>query len=99
MKSDARKSGDRALLAASVAVLLVSPDFLASDFIVHHELPNLLRLAQHRQLPILWVAVTASAYQATELREYQALNDPSRPLDSLTISELNKETRMVDYPI
>ena len=82
---------DRALLAASVAVLLVSPDFLASDFIVHHELPNLLRLAQHRQLPILWVAVTASAYQATELREYQALNDPSRPLDSLTISELNKE--------
>jgi hypothetical protein len=80
-----------ALRAARVVGLLVSPDFLASDFIHNQELPPLLEAAATSGVTILWVAVRASLYKETEIADYQAANDPARPLDLLPLSEANAE--------
>ena len=74
----------RALDSAVVAVLLVTPAFLNSDFIAQNELPPLLRAAERRNLTVVWIPITASVYAHTPIVEYQAAHDPNRPLDSLT---------------
>jgi hypothetical protein len=90
--NDWREEIERALASAKVAVLLVSPDYLASDFIAEHELPLLLRRAAEKDgLIIIWVAVRHAAYRETPLWNYQAVNDPGRPLNSLSPAELDTE--------
>ena len=73
-----------ALANSKVAVLLVSPDFLASDFIHEHELGPLLKEAEQGGVKILWVPVRESAYKQTPLKNYQAVLDPGKPLAGMT---------------
>jgi hypothetical protein len=72
-----------AIQRASVAILLVSPDFLASDFIDKNELPPLLQAAKADGLRILWVPITDSLYRQTSLEKFQAASDPAKPLEGL----------------
>jgi hypothetical protein len=73
-----------ALANSKVAVLLVSPDFLASNFIYEYELGPLLKEANRGGVTILWVPIYASAYKQTELEKYQSVLDPNKPLGSLS---------------
>jgi hypothetical protein len=85
-----RPAIQKALHDATVAVLLVTKDFLASDFIVNHELPVLLERARKKELRLAWIAVGHSGYQATPLAHFQALNDPQRPLETLRPAQRNQ---------
>ena len=57
-----------ALTNTKVAVLLVTSDFIASDFIHEYELGPLLNEAKQGGVRILWVPVRASSYEETALR-------------------------------
>src|SRR5581483_1527501 len=80
-----------AIDTAKVAVLLVSANFLASDFIARHELTPILKAAEKEGVTILWVAVSHCLYQYTEIAPYQAVNNPAEPLSSLTPTKRDRE--------
>ncbi len=78
-----------ALEAASVAVLLISADFLASDYVQSEELPALLKAAEQRGLLILQVIVSPSRFERTQLAQLQAVNSPAEPL--INMNEYQRE--------
>jgi len=91
---------DGALSRASVAVLLVSADFLASDFIAEAELPVLLAAAEKRGVVVLPVIVGASEFASVPaLAQFQAVNSPDRPLVALRQNDrdevLNKVAKTI----
>lgn len=70
---------------AIIAVLLVSTDFLASNFIRDNELPPLLKAAEANGTLILPIIVSPCRFTSTEeLKDFQAVNDPK-----ITLSEVN----------
>jgi hypothetical protein len=79
---------ERALANASVAVLIVTADFLASNFIVDNELPPLLKNAAESGVRIIPVIAKPCRFSRdADLRNFQAINDPSRALTNLTEGE------------
>jgi hypothetical protein len=73
---------DEALSTAAAAVLLLSPSFFASRFIVDHELPVLLAAAERGELKVFPVVLAACAHERVT-GTVQAVNDPGRPLQTL----------------
>lgn len=78
----------RALDKATVAVLLVSADFLASDFINDHELPTLLQTAATKGTRILPLIVRPCGFYRTPiLKDFQTVNGDRVPASELSPSK------------
>jgi hypothetical protein len=80
-----------ALVRASIAILLVSDHFLASDFIAENELPPLLKRAEENGVRIIWIPISSCLYHHTPISEYQAACDPAKPLDGRSEPEWKSE--------
>ena len=74
---------EQALTACKVAVLLVTPEFVASDFITKSELPRILAAERRGALKLHWLAIVPCAWDTLSLSSIQAANNPNRPLASL----------------
>jgi internalin A len=84
------KEIETALAAAQIAILLVSPNFIASDFIYTNELPPLLDAAQDQGVKILWIPISHSSYKEMDFSKYQSAHNPSQPLNSLPDHEQDR---------
>ncbi len=86
---DLWRAGIRAAIDnAAASVLLISADFLASDFVVSEELPPLLRRAERagtRIIPIIVGPCRLSSYP--DLACFHAVNPPTTPLNKLPYAD------------
>lgn len=83
-----------ALEKSVIAILLISADFLASDFIVDNELPPLLKAAEEKGKVILPLIVKPCRFTSDEnLSKFQAINDPKHAMSKL--NENDKEEMYV----
>ena len=79
----------KALHESDAAILLISQDFLASDYIANNELPQLLSAANERGLRIFPVIVSSAYLKDSPLMKFQAVNAPTSPLDTLDRAKQN----------
>jgi hypothetical protein len=83
-KDEIQKALDR----SNAAVLLISADFLASDFIIKNELPPLLSMAEEKGTKIIPVILKPCRFARDKLLQiFQAINDPSKPMVKLNEGE------------
>lgn len=79
---------ERALDKSAIAILLISADFLASDFITDNELPPLLKAAEEKGKLILPVILKPCRFTSNEnLAKFQAVNNPKIPLSKMDDNE------------
>lgn len=59
----------------------MSADFLASDFIITKELPDLLANAENNGVSIMSVIISPSRFvEMASISRFQSVNPPSKPL-------------------
>ena len=86
-----RKQIESAINRACVTVLLVSPHFLASDFISNNELPPLLASAEKEGMVVIPLLISPCRFTKTpSISRYQAINDPTKTLQELSEAEKNR---------
>jgi len=103
-----RAAIELALAQAKVALLLVSDAFLASEFVMNHEVPKLLAAAEADGVRVLWVSLSPCLVEHTPIGEYQAVLPLDHYLDELdkpqqqraleTIAERIREALVTPVP-
>ncbi len=77
--------------SASVAILLVSANFMASDFIYDKELPPIVQRAKAKGVKVFPLIVGHCLFDEDEfLGEFQTVNDPEIPLSRLSPNAVDK---------
>lgn len=83
-----RNTITREIATARVALLLISQDFLDSNFIQHAELPALLENEERDGLTVLPLFLEPCNLSTLPyLAQLQGINDPGAPLSALSIEE------------
>lgn len=80
-----------ALERARLVILLVTPDFLASELMAETGLPALLDAAEKKGVRIFWIAARPSSVKDSPLWQYPPLNEPDKPLSGLSRSDADAE--------
>ncbi|GER89806.1 hypothetical protein KDW_39680 [Dictyobacter vulcani] len=87
----------KAIVTTRVAVLLISVDYLASDFILDNELSPLLAASEEEGVTILPVILGPCLFRLTNLARFQAVNNPSNPLSKVNKHEKDEVwTRVIE---
>ena len=84
---------DSALSEANIALVLVTPNFLASEFIYKHELPYLLEKYQRKELTLIPVFFHHSLIEefVPALTQLKGCGTPDKPLLTLSTSKRQEE--------
>jgi hypothetical protein len=81
------KEIQKAIASTRIAILLVSVDYLASEFITQNELPPFFTASEEEGITILPVILGPCSFKYTDLARFQAVNDPSVPLSRMNKHE------------
>ncbi|MBI5633478.1 MAG: TIR domain-containing protein [Nitrospirae bacterium] len=81
---------ENALKSSGSAILLVTPNFLSSEFIMTQEMPAIIKAADVGQIRVCWIYLSSCAYDRTEFAKFQAAHDISRPIDQLSPAKQNE---------
>ncbi len=75
-----------AVQRARAAILLISPHFMASDFVIESELPDILAAAEVEGVMVLPIILRVSHHYDRDerLNQFQAINSPSHPLADMS---------------
>jgi hypothetical protein len=91
---------EKALSSSEACILLLSADFLASDFIINNELPPLLRNAEEKGSRIIPVILKPCRFSRDNaLNIFQAANDPLKPMCSLNDDEREKIYDKISFEV
>jgi hypothetical protein len=80
-------------------LLLVSANFLASEFVMGVEVPSLLLAAREEGVPILWVSLSPCLWEHTPISDYQAVLAPSQHLAGLDGVKLQEALKVISLEI
>ncbi|GJM17726.1 MAG: hypothetical protein DHS20C13_30530 [Thermodesulfobacteriota bacterium] len=85
---------------SSVAILILSHDFLNSNFILKEELPRIFAEKERRYLQVFPIMVRSCPHELhVELAKFQFFNDPNEPLASLQAWEVEKVLTNLAYEL
>lgn len=81
------KSIQESMDKANIAILLISADFIASQFVMRKEVPHLLEKAEKNGAVILPIILSPCLFTDTNIGKYQAVNAPEKTLEDCTYAE------------
>lgn len=84
---DWEKEIKEAINESDIAILIISTDFLASDFITKKEIPPILENAEKKGVKIMPIVVEHCYFEISEISKFQSVNPPNKPLSSLSKSD------------